>query len=75
MPRRWLSVLFLLSSLTLAAAEDEDQEIPSLDFLEFLGMWHSESGEWIEPEEFKRSVYVGMESARQPEQENESPDD
>ena len=26
-------------------------EIPSLDFLEFLGEWETEDGRWIDPEE------------------------
>ncbi len=28
----------------------QEQEIPSLEFLEFLGEWETEDGKWIDPE-------------------------
>lgn len=31
--------------------EKTGPEIPSLEFLEFLGEWETEDGRWIEPEE------------------------
>ncbi|GJL77368.1 MAG: hypothetical protein NPINA01_03570 [Nitrospinaceae bacterium] len=30
------------------------QEIPSLEFLEFLGEWETEDGRWIDPEELEK---------------------
>ena len=31
--------------------EEKGREIPSLEFLEFLGEWETEGGRWIDPEE------------------------
>ena len=31
--------------------EEKSGEIPSLEFLEFLGEWETEDGRWIDPEE------------------------
>ena len=50
-----VSVCFLLlcSVSSLYAEEfanDEQQIIPDMDFLEFLGEWETEQGEWIDPE-------------------------
>ncbi|MGK0179608.1 MAG: hypothetical protein ACI8PD_001409 [Nitrospinales bacterium] len=30
-----------------------EQESPSLDFLEFLGEWETEDGEWIAPDDLE----------------------
>ena len=46
MPVRRLGLLLLLTSSTFApAAEDA---MPSMDFLEFLGEWGNEDGDWID---------------------------
>ena len=51
-----VSVCFLLlCSISLLYAEeltDDEQQatMPSMDFLEFLGEWETEQGEWIDPE-------------------------
>ena len=44
-------VLFLLCTMTSLFAEERIniEEIPSMDFLEFLGEWETEQGEWIDP--------------------------
>ncbi len=31
--------------------EETGREIPTLEFLEFLGEWETEDGRWIDPEE------------------------
>lgn len=46
---------FLLCSISTLFAEEltnNEQQItmPSMDFLEFLGEWETEQGEWIDPE-------------------------
>jgi hypothetical protein len=33
---------------------EQEQEIPSLEFLEFLGEWEAEDGRWIDPEELEQ---------------------
>jgi hypothetical protein len=37
-------------SSTYAAENDENEAAPDLEFLEFLGQFETESGEWIDPE-------------------------
>ncbi len=32
----------------------ENTEMPSLEFLEFLGDWETDDGEWIDPEELEQ---------------------
>ena len=41
------------SSLAEEITNDEQQTAPSIDFLEFLGEWETEQGEWIDPETLK----------------------
>jgi len=43
----WITALFLLSVSAIAYAETE--ETPSMEFLEFLGEFQTEDGEWIDP--------------------------
>jgi hypothetical protein len=60
----WSTVLLLglLSSPALAqdpgqireSASNENTETPSLEFLEFLGDWETDDGEWIDPEELEQ---------------------
>ena len=53
----WSAILLsgLLSSPTFAQEPEqttsEESETPSLEFLEFLGDWETDDGEWIDPEE------------------------
>lgn len=47
--------LVLLSSISCIYAEElmnneTESTMPSMDFLEFLGEWETEQGEWIDPE-------------------------
>ena len=37
-----------------AREKSEESEMPSLEFLEFLGDWETEDGEWIDPEELEQ---------------------
>jgi hypothetical protein len=56
-----IATLLLLTCLPQAHAlepeEDKnaptEQESPTLDFLEFLGEWEAEDGEWIAPEDLE----------------------
>jgi hypothetical protein len=56
-----MAALLLLTCLPQARAlEPEEvknppteQETPALDFLEFLGEWETEDGEWIAPDDLK----------------------
>ena len=52
-----LRVLMLVTCMTSvwanAMEENEDNEIPSLEMLEFLGEWETYEGEWIDPGELE----------------------
>lgn len=42
-----------LLQFTLHAEEQETKEVPSIEFLEFLGEWQTDEGEWIDPEDME----------------------
>ena len=44
-----------------AREKSEDTEMPSLEFLEFLGDWETEDGEWIDPEELEQIALTDQE--------------
>lgn len=49
---RWLQVLLMLASFTggrAALAEQLNEDIPSLEMLEFLADWETADGKWIDP--------------------------
>ena len=49
-----------------AQSESSDEEIPSLQFLEFLGEFETDDGEWTDPEDLEK-----MELADSEQKENE----
>lgn len=51
-----------------AELEDRIKDKPDMGFLEFLGEWETDSGEWVDPNQLEVSVA----SANKKEQENES---
>ncbi len=42
------------SAQTSKRQEEKGQEIPTLEFLEFLGEWETQDGRWIDPEELDK---------------------
>jgi hypothetical protein len=42
------------SATTNKRQAEKGEEIPSLEFLEFLGEWETEDGRWIDPEELEQ---------------------
>ncbi len=44
----WFIFLILLISSSFAEEQMNTEEIPSIAFLEFLGEWETEQGEWID---------------------------
>lgn len=51
------STCFMLLSFSMptlfAGEQNANEEIPSIEFLEFIGEWETEQGEWIDPVEFE----------------------
>lgn len=47
--------IFLLCSMSLSFAEEpiKSEAMPSIEFLEFLGEWETEEGDWIDPVELE----------------------
>lgn len=39
----------------------KEEELPSMELLEFLGEWETEDGEWIDPEELDEIALTGQE--------------
>ncbi len=44
----WLWLLLGMSYTSVAWSDEENQ--PSMEFLEFLGEWETEDGDWIDPQ-------------------------
>ena len=58
-------VIFLgLASTAVQAADNADigqnEDVPSLEFLEFLGQWETDAGEWLGPEQFVDGDFVQL---------------
>ena len=55
------SVYFMLMycSLTPLFADEQsaEEETPTMEFLEFLGEWETEEGEWIDPVELENEEF------------------
>ena len=50
------------------ALPPEEAERPSLEFLEFLGDWETDDGEWIDPEELEQIAITDQEQGYEDEQ-------
>ncbi|MBL1141699.1 MAG: hypothetical protein HND53_06670 [Proteobacteria bacterium] len=44
-----LFFLLLCPVSSLLAEQQTNESLPSLDFLEFIGEWETEEGEWLDP--------------------------
>ena len=51
-PLRLVIVLTMLSVQQSQLQARQEEEVPSLELLEFLGEWETENGEWFDPDEF-----------------------
>ncbi len=58
------------STQTGKRQQEAGPEIPSLEFLEFLGEWETEDGRWIDPEEIDKMSLP--DSEKKNEEENET---
>ncbi len=49
----------MFCSLTPLFAEEQsaEEDIQTMEFLEFLGEWETEEGEWIDPIELENEVF------------------
>ncbi len=57
--RLMLTVMTLFPA-ALYSEDRESAEVPSIDFLEFLGEWQTSDGEWIDPNELNDEVYAEL---------------
>jgi hypothetical protein len=44
-----LCFICLLGSTSLIFAEEQNDNMPSIEFLEFLGEWETDEGDWVDP--------------------------
>ncbi len=57
------------SAQTSKRQQKTSPEIPSLEFLEFLGEWETEDGRWIDPEELDQMSLPDTEKKNEEEDE------
>jgi len=50
----------LLARVASAAQETQDSGLPSLEFLEFLGSFETDSGQWIDPVELMQPDFAQL---------------
>jgi hypothetical protein len=54
-----LMMMVQISNLATAAEEAKaETEAPAVDFIEFLGEWETNQGEWIDPNELETEVFT-----------------
>ena len=51
--------MIILSPLVQAETQNEE-EVPTMAFLEFLGEWEGNNGEWLDPEELEDEDFVNL---------------
>ena len=71
--KRVASAMLLLSAVSqIAYAEnDAENETPSLEFLEFLGSFETDSGEWLNPMEIEKMLNLTQQALINQEKDNE----
>ena len=47
-----LGAYLLLCTAAIASEQAEQEEMPSIEFLEFLGSWKTNEGAWVDPLQF-----------------------
>lgn len=52
-PSAFAVLLFLSMTQLIAEEVTNTESMPSVEFLEFLGKWETEQGEWLDPVEFE----------------------
>jgi len=57
------------STQTGKQPQETDPEAPSLEFLEFLGEWETDDGQWIDPEELDKMSLPDSEKKNEDEDE------
>jgi len=65
--------MFALCSMSSLFAGEHmaDESKPSMEFLEFLGEWETEEGEWIDPVELENEEFGKLiETVNEPENES-----
>ena len=59
-PHRLLVLMMITLSPILHAETEANEEIPSIEFLEFLGEWEDSDGEWLDPEELEDEDFAKL---------------
>lgn len=61
----------IYSEKTFSAEEKINEEIPSLEFLEFLGSFETENGQWIDPMEIENLLKLSAQNVKTEESNDE----
>jgi len=61
-------------SNTVAAENEQSEDVPDLEFLEFLGQFETDSGEWIDPDSLLTEEFTDLlEASTEADSSNDSP--
>ena len=55
--RTWFIVMLCVFPPLFAEEQTSNETMPSIEFLEFLGEWETEEGEWIDPVELENDEF------------------
>jgi len=69
----WLALVLAtgLNAAVVYAEEPpvaDDNDVATLEFLEFLGDWETDDGEWVDPEELEQIETIDQEQGENEEQ-------
>jgi len=71
---RWLAAACGSLTLVIAHAQDQDEDSPDLDFLEYLGAWDESDEEWLAVSEWEGAGSPERERSRDIDTEVEADD-
>jgi hypothetical protein len=55
-----LVISMIILSPLLQAETQNEEEIPTIELLEFLGEWQENDGEWLDPEELEDEDFANL---------------
>jgi hypothetical protein len=59
-PHKLLMLTMIIFFPLLQAQTQNEEELPTLELLEFLGEWENSEGEWIDPEKMEDEDFVNL---------------
>ena len=56
-PFNLLFIIVTMFTLHTRAEDKPVEELPTMEFLEFLGEWEDDEGEWVDPKQFEGKTF------------------